>query len=563
MLLRRAALGLLAAAALGIAAWWALGSLAGVPGSGPTLDPSRPRPQGGVYVVAVTEPGDLDPFTTAGAVARRYVLRYTHDTLRELDPADGRVRNALATHVEELEPGRRYRVHLRTDARFADGSPVRATDVAFTWRAATDPALPATGALARALRRVAAVHVESDHVLEILLRDFSPFGFDPVAVEWLVVSERHVRARIATLAAAAGVSPPQGPHTPGFAEWLARIEEPGPGSGPYVLRPGAWRRGQDLTLVQNPHSWRRRARPLHWNLAGIRLRFVPDAATRLALARRQELDWLSAPDPEDLLRRHPSLAAWFRPLRFDHLHLGHVLVVWNLRRPPLDRPEVRRALARCFDRVAIARDLMHGAGRPAASWFKEPSEQAPELRPITFAPERAARELRAAGIDAGWLRVGLVHASTEDLHRRIVELARPAFARAGVELAPEPLVWSAMLARLRSREFDAMLLVVGHDKWKDPYDNFHSSQSEAGNWSGYADAEADALMERARRERDETVRAELRRRLDRILFRDQPVSVLVDPLVAGVLHRRFRDAEPGRLGLVPERWWVPPARRRH
>jgi len=29
-----------------------------------------------------------------------------------------------------------------------------------------------------------------------------------------------------------------------------------------------------------------------------------------------------------------------------------------------------------------------------------------------------------------------------------------------------------------------------------------------------------------------------------------------------LLHRRFQDATPGPLGLVPQRWWVRPEDRR-
>ena len=44
---------------------------------------------------------------------------------------------------------------------------------------------------------------------------------------------------------------------------------------------------------------------------------------------------------------------------------------------------------------------------------------------------------------------------------------------------------------------------------------------------------------------------------------DQPVSLLVHPRSSVLLHRRFEAASPGLLGLVPERWWVAPERRRY
>ena len=68
--------------------------------AGPLLDHSRLRPQGGRYVSAFPEPKHLNPFTTTDYVTSGQVLRYTHDTLMQLDAETGEPSDGVAELVE-------------------------------------------------------------------------------------------------------------------------------------------------------------------------------------------------------------------------------------------------------------------------------------------------------------------------------------------------------------------------------------------------------------------------------------------------------------------------------
>src|ERR1041384_5377907 len=122
-----------------------------------------------------------------------------------------------------------------------------------------------------------------------------------VGERWLVVQARFFRDRIAELARAQGIAPPA-PGDPRFGEFLAMVSESGPGTGPYQIgrdRDGRllWRKYEDLQLVRNPDSWCRQVRPGTWNFAGIRLRFLGDAAGLTEL-HQHHLDWYSGADPD-------------------------------------------------------------------------------------------------------------------------------------------------------------------------------------------------------------------------------------------------------------------------
>lgn len=567
----RLTLGLAIAAVVAGLAWWAWSAAPARVRQAAPLDATRPLPQGDFFVGPYTEPQSLNFFTAQDTVARHYVLRHTHDALFELDPATAELRPALATEVVSSADGREHVFTLRSGVRFADGSALTVDDALFTASAGRAEGVT-LGALGEVLGLIESMQKVDGQRVRIVLRDANVRSFGIVATGYLIGSARWFRAEVARLARARGDAVPDGPGAPGFGALLSEAKMSGPGSGPYAIATDeagapAWRRGIDLTLVQNPHSWRRAARPRDWNLAGMRLLFLRDRAAQEVALRQEEIDWLAVSDPKTLLA-DPQIAASYRAVVSDHVQLGHYLVLWNHRRPGLADPRVRTALTMCFDRDGIREHLLSGHALPDACWFRPGSgDCAPELQPLPFDPAKARELLASAGFDpsAGRpLRLSLIYASTEELQRRIVELAQPSLLRAGVEVELSAMPFASMLARLEARDFDGMLVVMGLERWVDPYFVFHSSQADGGrNWMGYADAEVDRLLELARAERDDARRAESYRAFSRIFHRDQPVTLLVHPLSAVLLHRRFRDAQPGALGLSPERWWVEPERQLH
>ncbi len=564
-----AALALLGVATLVGLSVWALRVLQ--PSSIPTvdLDDTRLRPQGDLLVGAFPEPKHLNPLTNIDAAVRSWVLRFTHDTLCEIDAQTGAVRPALAESIV-TEAGGALRIRLRRGARFSDGAPVTAEDVAFSHRCARSAGLPMS-AMVRAAGMVQALEATSPHELvgRGLVDHWS--ARDVFATGLLILSRAAVLARVSARAQAKRLAVPA-PDTPEFTALLAELNDLGPGSGPYALTPPAgdgalWSRGQHLDLVQNSHCWRRRVAPESWNLAGLRHVFVQDPAAQMALLRQEQLDWLVG-DVRGIAAADAAIAENYRIVVYDPPTMGHFMVAWNCREGPLADPRVRRALAMLFDRDAIAQRLLNGDAEPAATWFKPGRPEVPnDLAPRVHDPASAREALRAAGYGADHpLRIEIVGAAQEPLHRRILELAQASFAAAGVELVPQLVEAGVLLDRLQRRDFMGLLALKYHaDPWVDPWLYFHSSQATGGglNWMGFVDAETDRLLDEARGQRDDKRRADTYRAFCRRIADLQPVALLVHPRTALLLHRRFRDAEVSATGLSPERWWVPADEQRH
>lgn len=520
-------------------------------------------PQGHVYTGVAEEPNDLNPFTTSSGVARRFVIGFTHDTLLDLDPATGALRGALATAYDVDADGLAMTVTIRSGVTFSDGSPLTLDDVVFTHEVAKAGGV-VLGSLADGMRlckSVARVDGRSDQLrIEFEAPHFA--AARAVGESWIVVSKRWWMERLREHATRERQPLPNFAD-PAFGAMLSQLtQSPGPGTGPYRFaeatseRP-SWRRGIDLTVRRNDTSWRRGTAG-HWNLDGIRVRFVVDPAARYAALKKRELDWYSAPELQLQLERDADLAADYRRLVYDMPSLGAYLVQWNVNRPDLKDPRVRTALGMLFDRQGIADRLFAGVARPAAAFAKPDQPGYPkDLTPLPYDPQGARALLRSTGFDPEQkpLRIRLMVPAEAPWFRRIGELCADAAMQAGVELDLSVLPFQELMQRRDGSDWDGALILVSMPTFGDPFELFHSTGGR--NAGGYKNEEVDQLLSSQRQERDAVRRAELLERCHRLLANDPPCALLVHPLVEILIDRRLEGVEVGPLGLWPERMWMP------
>lgn len=530
----------------------------------PAVDPSRPLPQGGVFVGAITDPAHLNPLTTRDGVVRSFVLRYTHDSLLDRDPLTGELRDAAA-RVEEIDGGMALRVRLRDGLVFEDGQRVTSDDLLFTLALAKSPGMP-LGGVEDCFSRIERGERVDDVslVLRLVRRDRTHRLV--VGTDFPVLQRAAWQAAMAGAAKAMGLALPA-PGAPDAARVAAAVVLPGPGTGAYALAREvatsaiAWRRGQDLVLLQNPRSWRRTAYPRAYNLLGVRYRVLPEAAARVAELRAGRLDWYFDEDGP-ALHADPEISARYQLLKYATTRSGHHMVVWNTRRPHLADVRVRRALAMLFDRQTILDKHMSGNGVVAAAWFRPTDpEYPPDLAAPPFDIEAARQLLVQAGIGhQARLTLTILVPDFTPLHRRILEEALPTFASVGIDLDVQRRSMGEVQQRLDRREFDGALFTWYHSPWIDPFTEFHSSQADPPglNFSGLCDREIDATLAAAREVDDVAARVELYRKFCHLLNAAAPVALLVHPRSTLLVSRRFDGVAAGALGVVLDGMWLKP-----
>jgi oligopeptide transport system substrate-binding protein len=410
------------------------GGASGGPGDAGGTRGGGAAPQGrsgGTLAIALLDPGPLDP-ARAADLEDEIVLGNLFDGLTGIDPSGG-VRPAVAASWSSDPALRRWEFRLRPDARWSDGSPLRAVDFVFAWHRLADPKASAgTAPAARALLSgVTGYHAFAGG------RSRSIAGLETPDPTTLVVRLDRPFADLPALVAALPLSPlPASLVRPATAAYLARPV----GNGPFRLAAPA-RPGRPLTLDRNP-AWSGAPALLD----KVTVRVVPDEQT--AWLELQNGRVAFAPVPPDQLAaartvHGPSPDGRTRP----GLLQGPTLTTWsltfNLRSNPARDLRWRQAVSLAIDRARLATAL---AGSPATTLVPPPTPgwtatggagsgtgvDTP-CPACTHNPARARSLLAKAKATAGTAPVTLAIPPDGDA-RRLAGLVADDLAAAGVEV---------------------------------------------------------------------------------------------------------------------------------
>jgi ABC-type transport system substrate-binding protein len=197
--------------------------------------------RGGTLAMALLDPGPLDP-ARADSLEDEIVLGNLFDGLTTLDPTAA-VRPATAASWTSDPTLRRWEFHLRPDARWSDGSPVRSTDFTFAWHRLADPKAKPAPSPARTL-----LSGVTGYRAFVAGRARSISGLATPDPTTLTVRLDHPFADLPALVAALPLSPlPSTLLGPDPAAYLTRPV----GNGPFRLAAPS-RPGRPLTLDRNP-----------------------------------------------------------------------------------------------------------------------------------------------------------------------------------------------------------------------------------------------------------------------------------------------------------------------
>ncbi|MCB1747019.1 MAG: ABC transporter substrate-binding protein [Gammaproteobacteria bacterium] len=433
------------------------------------------RPDGRLRFGLPTAPATLDPRHAADAMSYRLV-RLLHRAPVDFDAA-GEPRADLAEWT--MAAPTRYRFELRDDARFDDGSPVTAADVAATYRSVLDPATasPHRGSLAN-------IHVIE--VVDARRLDFVLTRPDPLFPGTLVVGVLAAR----DLARDAGRD-----------RWSRSC-------GAFTLEA----RSLDDTVLLR----RRR------DAALVEFVTVKDHSVRALKLIGGELDIAQgnlAPELHAWLAARPGLRGLAVP-GSTFSYLG-----FNLDDPLAGRIEVRRAIAHAIDRAAIVEYLFDGRARLASTLF--PPEHWAGTRDLAAPahdPSAARRLLAAAGF--GRRRPRLEYKTSSDHFRqRIATVLRQQLDAVGIDLDIVSYDWGTFYGDVSHGRFQLYGLSWVGLRLPDVFRYaFHStSRPPAGaNRGHYRSARLDGLVERAERAGARAARVGLYHEIAALLLDDLP-----------------------------------------
>jgi oligopeptide transport system substrate-binding protein len=288
------------------------------------------------------EPGTLDP----GAAADSFSLEVLGDLYEGLtaETADGAIVPGVAASWTVDSTGTKYEFHLRHDARWSNGAPVRAQDFVSAWRRVVDPkqASPMADNLriilgaqeiivGHAMPSSLGVSAPRDDVVEVVLTRPAPY-FPQLLTHYSTF--------------------------PVFSDSAARSHDSRTwvSNGPYVL--SSWTPGGTLQLLKNQLYWDR----VNVGITNVVYVPLPDENAEWLRYRADELDLTQSVPAAALASIRAELPSELHIAPF----LGTMYYAFNLRAAPFkNNLELRKALVMAVDRRVILRSIQPFGQQPA------------------------------------------------------------------------------------------------------------------------------------------------------------------------------------------------------
>lgn len=452
-----------------------------------------------------------------------WVLTNLYDTL--LEPSeDGRsVTPGLASGYVVAPDGLTMILTLRPGVKFADGSPVTASDVKFSLDRARDPSAGQWNFLLASIDEVEAPAVDT---VAIRLKHA-----DPTLPAALATFNSGILPEGAFMAEPGAT----------LAEKAISFARHPLGAGPFRL--AEWHRNLFMELRRNPYYWAMgedgKALPY---LDVLRFEIVPDDATRILKLQGAEVDGAEfiplARTAE--LRQDPDLQMELYPA-------SEVTYLTFMTRPatkdgkpnPLADARVRRALNYALDKDAFIHVVDFGNGTPMSSFMPGTTPLAVSGPPLyPYDPARAKALLAEAGLDQGFdLSILLLAGSAKQI--AIASVAQQMWGEIGVRATLEQLDNATATAHYRAGDFQVRVSTWTNDI-ADPGEitaYFAYSPNIQCQHSGFKDPVIDADFEASQQETDPDRRAALFRDIQARFAEAAPIAFLFESPYAVALRK--------------------------
>jgi len=483
---------------------------------------------------STTGPTSLDPALSRD-LSTNFLIRQIYRGLVSLDPML-QPAMSLAKGVDISTDRLTYTFAIRETAQFQDGRSVTPEDVRFSLSRALDPRV--AGGLAEGLAGVtylreiegsddvlngasdslSGITIAGDRSLAITLTQQSPtFLMKLASAPASIVDERQVRSD---------------------PDWWTMPN----GSGPYVV--SSWEPGDSLELIASEGWWAGKA-----PVESIRIRLGLTASQPTNLFQAGEIDLVEDVPAElvDLIVDPASGVSYGDLIEVDLFATSFIALGNTV--PPLDDVHVRKALQLVFPIEVVAEATYNGAVT-AATGIVPPGmlgQQWPNLYPSSDID--AAREQLRLSRYGGADQVPPIAIYAADI-AAVESIRDVADWELGLAIEAIRVPWLDFLDGLAERRFPAYSLYWGAD-YPDPESMIEMlfGSSSPDNYTGYNNAELDALLDAARNG-DDDERIELFAQANQLLIDDAALIPLHHPTGYTLLRGGLGGVEVTPMGII-------------
>ncbi len=478
-------------------------------------------------VVIDDQPQTLDPGQSQYSFENA-VLRVIDEPLLKPLPDLSGVAPGAASSYDVTNNGTQYVFHLRKNAQWWDGTPVKAQDFVYAWRRLIDPRLAApTGTFFAGVvyngDKVSVLDPQRDAAkIDAGLQSLGLAAPDDYTFQVNLIRPDPAFVWLAAMPSAAPIR----------QDVVAKSGDKWSTSPDTLVSNGQFKvaeiaPGDHITVTPNPHYWGPKP-----TLTSLTFVVVKDGAAALDAFRSGSVDVIDVqPAQASVVAADPQLAKRL----VETLDLTVYWIAFRVTSPRLGNPRVRLALAEAIDRKAFVHQILQGLGQPAETFIPQGMHgYSADLAGIQkFDVAQARAELASAGVSPAQLSgVHLSYDKSSDFGKAAATFVHDQLkANLGVEIALDPLDANTLGSRLASGSFDLAGPLGWTADYPDPadwYDIFLTTNSN--NYSLYQNGHYDDLVNVARTDTDPNRRDREYVQAQKQLLSDAPVAFLAQSM---------------------------------
>jgi peptide/nickel transport system substrate-binding protein len=529
-----------------------------------------------------SDPDTFNPIITQSADGREIGGLTMYESLIGTDNETLQEIPMLAESLAVVSPDHlSYTFRLRKNVTYSDGHPCTGEDFVFALKCIKNPLIINAAPLRSYFQKVKEIElVNGDpYVLKFVMTE--PYFLANQFCSGVQPLPRHIwdpkglmeKISFADLANIQGMK--NNPIAKEFAEWF---DDPAKGRDPkFLIATGkyifeSWATGDKIMFRRNDHYWNASDKKMGvaW-LDKIVYKTIADDNAAITALKGGEIDFI--PNVPKMLYVNA-----FDSIRDKHIkHQTYVFpsmsyIAWNLHNPTFQDVRVRRALAKLVNTEEIMKTILKGyAVQVTGSEFFKRPEYDTTIKPWNYDPDGAKKLLEEAGwkdadgdgvLEKDGRKFEFTFLSTNSaISDKILLIPIESMRKVGIKAEIQHLEFAVFIQNLRDHKFEATFGSWATSAQEgDPYQTWHSSQIVGGSNSGYYNnPEVDKLIETMRGEFDAAKRLVIHKKIQQIIFDDQPYAFLYSVKLAGAWNARLKHVKfyPPRPCFDYTEWFVP------
>ena len=485
--------------------------------------------------VGVTDTlGSLNPLQLNGGEINKYATALMFLPLMELD-ADLNFQGMVADSIT-TEDNKNFVVHIDDAAKWSDGTPITAEDVAYTALRLASPVINNTammyyvfegvgddGFVEAGADSVAGINVIDEKTVQFTTKEaMSLTTFQNSYARYLLTLPKHVIEKYSEEELAT-------------ADWF---NKPDVISGPFFVP--AYDVDHYISYKANPDYWRGAPK-----LDKLNIKIV-DGSQLYAGLQSGEIDitqhTMSVIPPED----YASVEA------LDNVEVIYGSPVTNqsmfIQTGNIPDVRVRQAMLYAINREQILNELLNGHGEVVDGFLSSASPFFDDsITPVPYDPDKA----KALLADAGWdgsqtLRFYVNSGDSTFVNAATVMVAQ--WAAVGIKAEVQTVDFATLMSVAGTRDYDILAVQYTYAP-VDPYPDVAWLLGGEGSWTGYGDAQVDEALRATQLTSDMEETKQLYSTVDKKVQEDVPMISAYIISAQGAVNKRLTGAVPSVYGF--------------